>query len=77
MRSGIWLRNTILIRNPGAFNVVRFVLGHQSLQTTTDKYASMDSMAAFRLVDQLIAEKARLGQGHQRMANKQVRVKVV
>ena len=43
-----------LDRNPGEFGVVRFILGHRSLQTTSDKYSEMDGPAAFRSVDRVV-----------------------
>ena len=40
-----------LNKHPGEFQVVRFALGHKSLQTTLDKYSEMDGPAAFRSAD--------------------------
>jgi len=43
-----------LRENPGAYEVVRRVLAHKSLTTTTRSYASFDDDAAVRLYDSLI-----------------------
>jgi integrase len=43
-----------LRENPGAFGVVRLVLGHKSLATTTRSYASFDDDAAVREFDKLV-----------------------
>jgi integrase len=43
-----------LRENPGAFEVVRRVLGHKSLTTTTRSYASFDDEAAVRMFDALV-----------------------
>ena len=43
-----------LRQNPGAFEVVRRVLGHKSLATTTRSYASFDDEAAVRMFDALV-----------------------
>jgi integrase len=43
-----------LRQNPGAFEVVRRVLGHKSLTTTTRSYASFDDEAAVRMFDALV-----------------------
>ena len=43
-----------LQENPGAFEIVRRLLAHKSLTTTTRSYASFDDDAAVRLYDQLI-----------------------
>jgi len=43
-----------LKENPGAFEVVRRVLGHRSLTTTTRSYVSFESDSAVQLYDTLI-----------------------
>ena len=43
-----------LRENPGAFEVVRHVLGHKSLATTTRSYANFDDERAVRLFDALV-----------------------
>lgn len=43
-----------LNKNPGAFEVMRRVLAHKSITTTTQSYASFDDDAALRLFDELI-----------------------
>lgn len=43
-----------LNKNPGAFEVMRRVLAHKSLTTTTQSYASFKDDAALRLFDELI-----------------------
>lgn len=43
-----------LQENPGAFEIVRRLLAHKSLTTTTRSYASFDDDAAVKLYDQLI-----------------------
>lgn len=43
-----------LQENPGAFEIVRRLLAHKSLTTTTRSYAKFDDDAAVRLYDQLI-----------------------
>ena len=43
-----------LQENPGAFEVVRRVLAHKSLTTTTRSYAAFDDDSAVRLFDSLI-----------------------
>lgn len=43
-----------LRENPGAFEVVRHVLGHKSLTTTTRSYSSFDDEAAVRMFDGLV-----------------------
>ena len=43
-----------LDRHPGEFEVVRFALGHKSVQTTHDKYSEMDGPAAFRSADKMV-----------------------
>jgi integrase len=43
-----------LRENPGAFEVVRHVLGHKSLTTTTRSYSSFDDEAAVRMFDDLV-----------------------
>ena len=43
-----------LREKPGAFEIVRRVLAHKSLTTTTRSYASFDDEAAVRLFDSLI-----------------------
>jgi site-specific recombinase XerD len=48
-----------LERHPGGFGVVRFALGHKSLQTTVDKYAELDGAAAFRIADRYLLAPAR------------------
>ena len=40
--------------HPGEFGVVRFALGHRSVQTTCDKYSEMDGPAAFRAADKVV-----------------------
>lgn len=50
-----------LLRNPGAYEVVRQALGHKSLQTTYEMYAELDSIEAAHRFDQkvLLAPSAR------------------
>jgi len=48
-----------LDRHPGGFQVVRFALGHKSLQTTTDKYSELDGAAAFRMADRYLLKPGR------------------
>lgn len=43
-----------LRENPGAFEVVRHVLGHKSLATTTRSYSNFDDEAAVRMFDSLV-----------------------
>jgi integrase len=43
-----------LRENPGAFEVVRRVLGHKSLATTTKSYASFDDEGAVQMFDALV-----------------------
>jgi integrase len=43
-----------LRENPGAFEVVRRVLGHKSLATTTRSYSNFDDDAAVRMFDALV-----------------------
>ncbi len=46
---------TLYLReHPGAFEIMRRVLGHKSLTTTTQSYASFEDDAAVRLYDQLV-----------------------
>jgi integrase len=46
--------------NPGAYGVVRLVLGHKSVETTTQFYCGMETAAAFRQFD---AQVLKLRQG--------------
>jgi integrase len=47
----------ILKNNPGAHEVVRRLLGHRSIETTMESYAEMETAAAVRHYDDLIARR--------------------
>lgn len=44
----------ILDRDPGAYDLVRRILGHAELSTTLDAYAGMESLSATRLLSELV-----------------------
>ena len=44
----------ILDRDPGAYDLVRRILGHAELSTTLDAYAGMESLSATRLLSGLV-----------------------
>lgn len=43
--------------NPGAYGVVRLLLGHKSVETTTRSYCGTETKAAFRLYDRHLEDK--------------------
>jgi integrase len=45
----------ILDENPGAFELVRELMGHKNMQTTTNFYAGIDTLRAGRAHSQLIS----------------------
>ena len=44
----------ILDRDPGAYDLVRRILGHAELSTTLDAYSGMESLSATRLLSELV-----------------------
>jgi integrase len=46
-----------LDKNPGAYGVIRLLLGHKSVNTTTQFYCGMETPAAFRHYDEHILER--------------------
>lgn len=47
--------------NPGAYEVVRRVLGHRSIDTTTSFYTGLETAAAVRHFDQTILDLRKVG----------------
>ena len=63
-----WCAKIILDHNPGAYELVRQMLGHTSLKTTTSFYAGIDTRRAGRAHADLIMQlrESKLGRGRHR-----------